>query len=487
MNRKILISVTVILLTLSGTAFAEEVENEILSPPANMLVYGIDTSNAYINGDLVNTWTTPYIYGEISMFPVEKVIENLGGSVEYNNDTRILTLSLYDKTLSFSVDDKECNILDTVFYPIRNISDELGITVKWYDGLVTVSTDDTVLTDEQIAFYKNELGYSGYEDVLWRDRLTPQWFVDPYFPYTYLQMDADLHTLRKMYPDLFSEVYSIGQSEEGREILAINFGKGDTKVILCASMHAREYIATTYLMYYLDRYAYGYYTNEIKEDTYNIREILDNVTFIVVPQINPDGINLVQYGVENTKDPDAVKQIPFTSDGGEYGYRGWKSNINGVDLNANFPVLWPYPYGSPNSSSYSGAEAGSEAETRAMVDLMDNTDFEILVSFHTQGEVIYWMDGNCDRDLVDKHKPYIERICRETGFEMMPPDSDTGVGRCMTDYARYYKRAMAMTIELCPYEGNYPYPDEDFDRVAWPARNIGLMIGQIALELADPM
>ena len=48
---------------------------------------------------------------------------------------------------------------------------------------------------------------------------------------------------------------------------------------------------------------------------------------------------------------------------------------------------------------------------------------------------------------------------------------------------RYFKEAMAMTIEMCPYVGDYPYPESDFDAIAYPMRNIGLILADIAKYL----
>lgn len=477
--------------TVSEEGEQQEFIQELAEPEAapaqpqdsNKVIYALDSPKAYAKGEIVDT-EIPYMYDGVTMMPVETLIPLLGGEVVYNDKARTLTLWLNGWHTSFGIDDVDCRLFDTAFYPIRPICEALAINLEWYDGLLSFSLESAALDENAVSSYKSQLNFAGFSDVMFRDKPVPQWFVNPYVPYTYSQMNKDLHMLRQMYPDLFSKVYSIGKSSEGRDISAINFGKGDTKVIVCGSMHAREYIASTYIMYYLDRYAYSYHINEVLDGKYNVRDILNNVTFVVVPQINPDGINLVQNGVESTRNPDAVKGIQITSDGGKYGYRGWKSNTNGVNLNANFPILWKPNGSTPNSSSYGGPEGGSEAETKAMVNLMNNTDFEILASFHTQGEVIYWMDANCDRDLVAKHKPYVDRICKETGYMRMPADDTVGVGRCMTDYARYYKRAMAMTIELCPYVGDYPYPDNNFDRVAWPVRNLGMMLGNIALELA---
>ena len=290
-------------------------------------------------------------------------------------------------------------------------------------------------------------------------------------------MNSDIAFLQKMYPDLIS-VFSIGKTTEGRDMTAFTLGKGDKNIILCGAMHAREYISSVFLMYMADTYALAYTNNESR-DGYNFREALDSVKFIIVPMVNPDGINLVQNGYESTKNPDYIRSLPTN----EYGYRGWKATANGVDLNNNFDVLWYSKGGSPSFGGYSGAYAASEPETRAMQDLINNTNFEIFASFHSQGQVIYWMDPNCNQDLIGKFNPYIDRICSETGFEKMPSDGDYGYSGYMTDYVRYYKEKMAMTIELCPYTGDYPYPESDFDTVAYPVRNIGLIFADIVKYL----
>lgn len=53
----------------------------------------------------------------------------------------------------------------------------------------------------------------------------------------------------------------------------------------------------------------------------------------------------------------------------------------------------------------------------------------------------------------------------------------------MTDYVRYFKQKMAMTLELCPYIGDYPYPESNFDAIAYPIRNIGYILAAIAKTL----
>ena len=115
--------------------------------------------------------------------------------------------------------------------------------------------------------------------------------------------------------------------------------------------------------------------------------------------------------------------------------------------------------------------------------MINDTDFKLFASFHSQGQVVYWMDPNCDQTLANKFSPYVDRICNEIGFEKMPSDGTYGVSGYMTDYIRYYKRAMALTIELCQYTGDYPYPENRFDDGAYPVRNIGFILGEVAKQL----
>jgi g-D-glutamyl-meso-diaminopimelate peptidase len=243
-------------------------------------------------------------------------------------------------------------------------------------------------------------------------------------------------------------------------------------------MHAREYIATNFLMYLTDTYALNY-VNDVSRDGYSFRNALDNVSFLIIPMVNPDGINLVQNGFDSTLDPEYVKSMYTNS----YGSRGWKATATGVDLNNNFDLLWTPKGSAPAYAGYGGPYAASEPETRAMQNVIDNTDFKAFVSFHTQGQVVYWMDPNCNQELVEKFKPLADRICEETGFTEMPSDGTYGSSGYMTDYVRYYKEKPAMTIEMCPYIGDYPYPESDFDSVAYPLRNIGLILADLSQVL----
>lgn len=249
---------------------------------------------------------------------------------------------------------------------------------------------------------------------------------------------------------------------------------------MCGTHHAREYISTTYLMYAIDRFAYMYKTG-MNETEYDIRTILDNVTFCIVPMVNPDGVNLVQNGINAVQNPEKVAAMKIT-EGKENGYRAWKANINGVDPNWNYDKDWyksREKASSPASTGYNGTEPATEPETRAVSAYVDSQPFEAYLSMHTQGKLLYWAED------VTNPTNLGAIIQKDTGFSLIREDTPkklSGVGGSFFDYVfRKYGKA-TMTVELCNYIGPKPYPDANFDKVWAPAKNVLLIFGQTIMN-----
>ncbi|HYE68968.1 MAG TPA: M14 family zinc carboxypeptidase [Anaerovoracaceae bacterium] len=308
----------------------------------------------------------------------------------------------------------------------------------------------------------------------------PAYTVDPYHEYSYENMLQDAGELQDMYPDLV-RLKSIGTTVEGRDIALIEFGYGSRKVFLSGATHAREYITTSYLMYMIDRYAYAYSSGGILEE-FNITEILNNVTFYIVPMINPDGVNLVQNGIYSVKDYDAVSKIAINSLD-SFGYNSWKANINGVDLNRNYPSNWyvDRPVDAPSSSRFKGYSPISEPETKAIMDFLNNNMCWAYLSFHSQGEGIYgWNDANAG--YYPQINSMVSRIIGASGFKKLTDTSDTDYGT-FGDTVRETFLKPTLTIELCKFVGSYPYPNEDFDQVWMPAKNICLIVAEEVMKM----
>ncbi len=314
--------------------------------------------------------------------------------------------------------------------------------------------------------------------------------VNPYVPYTYDQMIEDSQKLKDMYPDIIS-LDVAGYSVEGRELTLIKLGredkgdkgdKGQKKIILCGSHHAREYITSSYLMKMTEEYCKAYYSGN-NYGKYNTKEILDKICLYIVPMVNPDGVNLVINGVESVKNQESVAAMAMLRGS----YKQWKANINGVDLNRQYPAEWEKKYdevGKPASESYKGESSATEPEIKAMMELSKSNEFILAASFHTKGSVIYWADRGTV-NLIPGVKDMVRRLARLTNYSRMPISEDPSIyGAGYENWFRLQFLRPALCIELTPYNNtDVPHDDKKFDSLVWnSAKYIGLFLADEALN-----
>ncbi|MBO5409581.1 MAG: hypothetical protein J6A61_09320 [Clostridia bacterium] len=351
-----------------------------------------------------------------------------------------------------------------IFVSLAELAELAGYPVSYTNGLIVLGAPNHYYHEAYVEVDTspcNDYVYANYP--VWAE-----YVVNPYQEYSYETMQNDIARLQTMYPDLI-KTSSIGQSVEGRELTLIEFGRGPHRIFVCGTHHAREYISTTYLLYAIDRYAYAYRTNSMW-GKYSPKEILDYVTFCVVPMVNPDGVNLVQNGIGATQFPDELANMKLY-EGAKYGYSAWKANIRGVDLNWNYDKDWLLSRNrNPRGSvGFNGDHPYSEPETIAVTDYVDSHPFDAYLSFHTQGKLFYWGEDH-------ENPTYINQLLKkDTGFSEIT-DPGAGPGGSFFDYVYRNYHKPTITVELCPYVGNFPYPNSDFDTVWKPAKNILLLV-----------
>lgn len=305
--------------------------------------------------------------------------------------------------------------------------------------------------------------------------------VNPYVPYTYEQMLKESAELSEKYPDIIT-LDTIGNSVEGRDLLLIKLGKGDKKIILCGSHHAREYITSTYLMKMVEEYAKAYTDNSSFGD-YDTKSLLDRVTIYVVPMVNPDGVNLVNNGLNTVTNKDDVQAMALVRPT----YREWKANINGVDLNRQYPAHWEEKYdnvGRPASENFKGIDAATEPEVQAMMNLSEEHEFILAASFHTKGNSVFWADeGTVDQ--IPGANAIAKRLASLTKYQMLPVSKKPSVyGAGYENWFRLQFKRPAFCIELTPYNNtDVPHDDRKFDSLVWKnAKYIGLFLADEALK-----
>lgn len=288
--------------------------------------------------------------------------------------------------------------------------------------------------------------------------------VNPDRTYSYEQMKSDAEKLKETYPDLI-DTEAIGKSVEGRDILLIRLGKGEKKVMFAGAHHAREYITSTFLMETIDEYARAY-SEEGKYGSFDIKAMLGEATLYIVPMVNPDGVNLVQNGIDAVKDKEKAARIRLMQDG----YESWKANINGVDLNRQYPCYWDEKDSNtdvPSSENYKGAAPATEPEVQAMMKLCNENEFVLAASFHTKGEVIYWADSGTS-GAIPAAEHIAQTLADVTGYNLQPVSEDPAV--YAAGFENWFRQEFlrpAFCIELTPAGGAAPHDDGEFSSLVW--------------------
>ena len=213
--------------------------------------------------------------------------------------------------------------------------------------------------------------------------------------YTSDLLSMNLNAMQIVYP--FLEFQTIGRSVLGRPLRVVKFGKGNKEVFYCAATHANEWITAPLLMKFLENLSKSY-VNQINIFGVNPQELFDNVSLYIMPMVNPDGVDLVTgLLTENTwaynnarRIANDFPDIPFTN--------GWKANIEGIDLNLQFPAGWneakeiKYAQGfnRPAPRDFVGYGPLTAPESVSLYNFTLMHNFSLMITYHTQGRVIFY-------------------------------------------------------------------------------------------------
>lgn len=291
--------------------------------------------------------------------------------------------------------------------------------------------------------------------------------------YTYELMTNVIRKLAETYPYL--EVGTIGRSVMGKDILYLKLGRGQTQVCYNASFHANESITTPVLLKFAEQMMQAY-TDGSDVQGVEPRRLFSACTLYLVPMVNPDGVDLVNGALTEGESYQYAKRIaaqfpdiPFPD--------GWKANIEGVDLNLQFPAGWDRAkeikfaqgYNRPAPRDYVGLAPLSAPESRAMYEFTVNHNFELILAYHTQGEVIYWKYLNYEPENSYKIARYFAQV---SGYLVEETPVASGYAGYKDWFIQDYDRP-GYTVEAGL--GTNPLPMDQFPKIY--SDNLGILLG----------
>ena len=292
-------------------------------------------------------------------------------------------------------------------------------------------------------------------------------------PMTYERCEETILELTKKYSFLRTEVLT--QTPLGRNLRTLVIGNGPRKVIYSAAWHANEWITTPILLKFAEEFA---------ENLQNGGEIFGipagdlaaRATIYMVPMVNPDGVDLVTAAIDPGSDPYQKAQeissyfpsIPFPD--------GWKANLNGVDLNLQYPAGWLRAreikflqgFNRPAPRDYVGRAPLTQPEAKAMAGYTEYIDPELVLAYHTQGREIYW-------SFMDYEVPGAmelgEKFARVSGYALSEPAVASSYAGYKDWFIKIFRRP-GFTIEAG--SGTNPLPLSQFDEIY--RDNLGILV-----------
>jgi protein MpaA len=141
---------------------------------------------------------------------------------------------------------------------------------------------------------------------------------------------------------------TMGKTVRGRDITAMVYGSGAKRVLIFGGIHGDEQNTTV--------------VARALAVNMNTENLPPNLTVIIVPDVNPDGLMI-----------------------------STRVNANGVDINRNFPSkTWRSEY--IEQRHYPGVKPSSEPETRAVLSLLESYPPHMVVTLHAALGCVNW-DG----------------------------------------------------------------------------------------------
>ncbi|MDR1467195.1 MAG: M14 family metallocarboxypeptidase [Oscillospiraceae bacterium] len=227
-------------------------------------------------------------------------------------------------------------------------------------------------------------------------------------------------------------------------------------VLFVGATHGMEWITSSLLLHFLEDVCHAIDTCK-KIVGVNLKEFFESNALIIVPCLNPDGVEIQINGVN------AAKKYSKLISKLNVDAKTWQSNARGVDLNHNFDADWRKAreleqksnvFG-PGPTRYGGEKPFSEPESQAIRNICNKIDFRHVISFHSQGREIFWDYANI---IPQGSLRMAQIISASSGYVVSKPIGTAVCGGLKDWFIQEFNRP-GFTIEVGLGENPLPISD----------------------------
>lgn len=190
--------------------------------------------------------------------------------------------------------------------------------------------------------------------------------------------------------------FSIGESVDGRDIMAYNFGSGDEHIVFVGGIHGGYEWNTVLVAYELMDYLKA-----------TPSAIPSNVKVTVIPALNPDGVYKT-IGKEGRFTASNVPSSQAAQVAGRY-------NANEVDLNRNFDCDWQATGKWQNKTVSGGTAAFSEPESEAFKEYIESVNPTAVIAWYSAAGGVY--ASNCRNGVSAETRSLTNIYASASGYK----------------------------------------------------------------------
>lgn len=205
----------------------------------------------------------------------------------------------------------------------------------------------------------------------------------------------------------------IGETLNGRNIVAYHYGNGAKEILLVGGIHGGYAWNTALLAYQLMDYLKA-----------NPSAIPANIKVTIIPVLNPDGLSKVV----SVTGPFSASDVSSSADAKVSG----RFNGTPVDLNRNFDCGWKAEGVWQNKSVSGGTAPFSERESAAVRDYAKDRKLAAVVGWYSAGGAVY--ASSCGKGILPETQTITDVFAKASGYPAYKNFASYQVSGDMTDW-----------------------------------------------------